>query len=181
VFPLDPTRNKTGDVWHVFVHGLAPDTLYGYRVHGPLSPTAGHRFNPKAVVLDPYARTISGHRWGFPDLPHGQNSGRLARRSRLVFDDFDWEGDVPPATPLAQTVLYELHVRGFTRHPSSGVEHPGTFLGLCEKIPYLKALGVTAVQLMPVLEFDELDQTYRHPGTGEVLKNYWGYQHRGRG
>ena len=86
----------------------------------------GHRFNPSAVVLDPYAPAISGgHRWGAPDVPHGRGDGRLTRRGRLVVDDFDWEGDVPPATPLAQTVIYELHVRGFTRHPSSGVQHPG--------------------------------------------------------
>ena len=82
---------------------------------------------------------------------------------------------MPLSTPMAQTVLYELHVRGFTRHPSSDVEHPGTFLGLCEKIPHLKALGITAVQLMPVLEFDELDQIHKNPLTGEQLKNYWGY------
>src|SRR5262245_14577239 len=153
--PLDPTVNRTGDVWHVFVHGLKPDVLYGYRVHGPLNPKAGHRFNPRAVVLDPYAPAVSG------------------RVGRLVADDFDWEDDVPPATPLGQTVVYELHVRGFTRHPSSGVAHPGTFLGLCEKIPYLKALGVTAVELMPVLEFD--DHAHTHPTTGEILRNYWGY------
>jgi glycogen operon protein len=174
--PLDPTVNKTGDVWHVFVRDLPADFLYGYRVHGPFTPKAGHRFNPAAVVLDPYAAALSGgHRWGAPDVPHGRNDGRLARRGRPVADDFDWGDDVPPATPLAQTVLYELHVRGYTRHPSSGVKHPGTFAGLCEKIPHLKALGITAVQLMPVLEFDELEQTHRHPITGEVLRNYWGY------
>jgi glycogen operon protein len=174
--PLDPTVNKTGDVWHVFVHGLGPDFLYGYRVHGPSAPKAGHRFQPRAVVLDPYALAVSGGgRWGQPDVPHGRGDGRLTRRGRLVFDEFDWEDDVPPATPLAQTVVYELHVRGYTRHPSSGVRHPGTFLGLCEKIPHLQALGVTAVQLMPVLEFDELDQTHRHPATGAPLLNYWGY------
>src|SRR5205823_3801114 len=102
-------------------------------------------------------------------------SGRLTRRGQVVFEEFDWEDDVPPRTPLAHTVLCELHVRGYTRHSSSGVQYPGTFLGLCEKISYLKTLGITAVQLMPVLEFDELDQTHRHPATGEMLKNYWGY------
>ncbi len=174
--PLDPKIHKTGDVWHIFVADLAPDTLYGYRVHGPFAPKAGHRFNGNVVVLDPYAQAVSGgHRWGSPDLPHGQNHGRLARRGRIVCDDFDWEGDVPPATPLQQTVIYELHVRGYTRHPSSSVQHPGTFLGLCEKIPHLKALGVTAVELMPILEFDELDQEHKDPATGELLKNYWGY------
>jgi glycogen operon protein len=174
--PLHPVHNKTGDVWHIFVYGLTPDILYGYRVFGPANPRAGHRFDPRVIVLDPYAPAISGgSTWGVPDIPHGQNAGRLTRRGRIILDDFDWEDDVPLCTPLSETVIYELHVRGFTRHPSSGVRHPGTFLGLIEKIPYLKSLGVTAVELMPVLEFDELDQTHRHPGTGEPLKNYWGY------
>jgi glycogen operon protein len=174
--PLDPTINKTGDVWHIFVQDLPHDFLYGYRISGPFAPKSGHRFDAKAIVLDPYAPGISGgHRWGSHDQPPGQAQGRLTRRCRLDIDDFDWGDDVPPATPLAQTVLYELHVRGFTRHPSSGAAHPGTFRGLCEKVSYLKDLGVTAVQLMPVLEFDELDQTHRHPGNGEQLKNYWGY------
>ncbi len=173
---LDPARHKTGDVWHVFVHDLTPDTLYGYRVRGPLAPKQGHRFNGHVVVLDPYAPAISGGaRWGAPEVPHGRGDGRLTRRGRAVVDDFDWEDDAPPATPLAQTVIYELHVRGFTRHPSSGVHHPGTFLGLCEKIPHLKSLGVTAVQLMPIMEFDELDSHRSNPLNGEPLRNYWGY------
>ena len=158
------------------MQGLPFDTLYGYRVHGPWAPKAGHRFDPKAILLDPYAQAISGgHRWGAPDIPHGSNHGRLSRRGRLIVDEFDWEDDCPPAIPMAQTVIYELHVRGFTRHPSSETHHPGTFPGLCEKLPHLKSLGVTAIQLMPVLEFDELDQIHKHPGTGELLKNYWGY------
>ena len=174
--PLDPWLNKTGDVWHVFVHDLPPDTLYGYRVFGPFAPHAGHRFNPEVVVLDPYATSISGaQQWGVPDIPNGDGYTRFTRRGRIEDDEFDWEDDMPPGTPLARTVIYELHVRGYTRHPSSKVRHPGTFLGLCEKIPYLQSLGVTAVQLMPVLEFDELDQPRNHPGTGEPLKNYWGY------
>jgi glycogen operon protein len=174
--PLDPRTNRTGDVWHVLVHGLPTDTLYGYRVTGPDAPKSGHRFDASRIVLDPYARAISGgHRWGQPDSPHGQPHSRLTRRGRIVVDDFDWEGDVPPATPMAQTVLYELHVRGFTRHPSSAVTHPGTFLGLTDKIPYLQSLGVTAVQLMPVLEFDDLEHARRNPMTGELLLNYWGY------
>jgi glycogen operon protein len=172
--PLDPTVNKTGDIWHVFVNHLPADTLYGYRVNGPHAPKAGHRYNGSAVLLDPYARAVSGgQRWGHPDQPH--HHGAFTRRGRIVADDFDWEGDVPPRTPMAQTVIYELHVRGFTRHASSGVARPGTFLGLIEKIPYLKSLGVTAVELMPILEFDELEQSHRNPRTGELLKNYWGY------
>jgi glycogen operon protein len=173
---LDPVRNRTGDVWHIFVHGLPPDVLYGYRVFGPAGPRSPHRFDSSAIVLDPYAPALSGGQcWGQPDVPHGRSGGRLTRRGRLVIDDFDWEDDVPPATPLGQTVLYELHVRGYTQHPSSDVKQPGTFAGLCEKLPYLKALGVTAIQLMPVLEFDELDHARKHPATGELLKNYWGY------
>jgi glycogen operon protein len=177
---LDPDTNRTGDVWHVFVHGLPADILYGYRVDGPFAPKAGHRYNPRAVLLDPYARALSGgQRWGIPDTSpgagNGRAAGRLTRRGRVVFDEFDWEDDVAPHTPLSQTVLYELHVRGYTRHPSSGVAHPGTYLGLCQKIPHLQALGVTAVQLMPVAEFDELDATHKNPVTGELLRNYWGY------
>ncbi len=171
--PLDPTVNKTGDVWHIFVADLPPDTLYGYRVFGPAAPQEGHYFDPRHVVIDPYARAVSGgHRWGVA----GRNGeSRHTRRGRLVMDDFDWQGDLPPSTPMRDTVIYELHVRGYTCHPSSEVRYPGTFLGLCEKIPHLKALGITAVQLMPVVEFDELDQPRKHPATGEQLKNYWGY------
>jgi glycogen operon protein len=186
--PLDPTVNRTGDVWHIFVSDLTPNVLYGYRVFGSFAPKNRHRFNPRTIVLDPYAPAISGgHRWGHPDVPHGppplplarrgdnHAAELLTRRGRLVIDEFDWEDDVPPNTPLGQSVLYEMHVRGYTRHDSSGVRHPGTFLGLCEKIPHLKSLGVTAVQLMPVMEFDELDHERRNPVTGEALKNYWGY------
>jgi glycogen operon protein len=176
--PLEEGVHRTGDVWHVFVHGVTANHLYAYRVQGPAMPRAGHRFS-QAVVLDPYARAISGgHPWGGPGEIHvtnGHVSDRPLRRCRIVADDFDWEGDVPPRIAPAQTVVYEMHVRGFTRHTSAGVRHPGTFLGLIEKIPYLKKLGVTAVQLMPVLEFDEQEHVRRHPGTGEVLRNYWGY------
>ena len=164
--PLDPTHQQDRRrLAHLRTATLPPDVLYGYRVYGPSPPRLPHRFNAKAIVLDPYALAISGgHRWGFPDVPHGQKEGQLTRRGRLVIDEFDWEGDVPPATPLgADGHLRNARAR-LHPHPSSGVKHPGTFLGLCEKIPHLKALGVTAVQLMPVLEFDELDQTRTPPG-----------------
>jgi glycogen operon protein len=174
-FPLDPALHRTGDVWHVLVHGLKSPVLYGYRVHGPNVLKLGHRFNPRHVVLDPYAPALSGgQRWGVPEVPHN-GDGRMTRRGKILFEEFDWEDDTPPATPMAQTIFYELHLRGYTRHASSGVRHPGTFAGLSEKIAHLKSLGVTAVQIMPVLEFDELDHPHRHPITGEPLRNYWGY------
>jgi glycogen operon protein len=174
--PLGPSANKTGDVWHIFIADLPLDILYAYRVFGPFTPQKGHRFDPKEILLDPYARALSGgHTWGKPDISHQQTDCHLLRRCRIVSGRFDWEGDVPLRTPMSRTVVYELHVRGFTCDPSSKVAHPGTFLGLCEKIPHLKSLGVTAVQLMPVVEFDELDQFRKNPITGEDLKNYWGY------
>ena len=170
--PLDPNENKTGDVWHVLVGGLPPDVLYGYRVFGPYEPERGHRFDPETIVLDPYAVAISGgHQWGVPDPPNGHP----ARLGRLVENDFDWQGDVPLSTPMGETVIYELHVRGYTCSPTSKVRRRGTFLGLCEKIPHLKSLGITAVQLMPTLEFNELEHAGKNPVTGEQLKNYWGY------
>ncbi|MFN4260182.1 MAG: glycogen debranching protein GlgX [Gemmataceae bacterium] len=170
---LDPSLHKTGDVWHIFVRGLTSEMVYGYRVFGP-NDQKGHRYNPHLIVLDPYAVSVSGGtQWGVPDLLPGTRQ-RLPRLGRLVFDDFDWEGDLPLCTPMSQTVIYELHVRGYTQHPSSGVQQRGTFLGLCEKIPHLQELGVTAVQLMPILEFDELDMPLKNP-SGQPLKNYWGY------
>jgi glycogen operon protein len=176
--PLDPKLHKTGDVWHVFVADLPHDTEYGFRVSGQFDPKLGHRFNSNSVVVDPYALAVSGgHPWAGRNGKVA-NGSHLIRRGRIVFEEFDWQGDVPPAIPMGQTVIYELHVRGFTRHASSNVKHPGTFLGLIEKIPYLKSLGVSAVQLMPVMEFDEHDQMHKNPVTGEQLKNYWGYSPR---
>ncbi len=174
--PLDPKLHKTGDVWHIFVRDLPLDVLYSYRVFGPFEPEKGHRFNPETVVLDPYATAISGgHEWSASDMPHSPDGDTLKRHGRILSEEFDWEDDMPLSTPMGNTVIYELHVRGFTRHPSSGIRHPGTFLGLTEKIPYLQSLGITAVQLMPILEFDEQDQIRKNPITGEPLKNYWGY------
>ena len=115
-FPLDPATNKTGDVWHVFVRGLTP-LLYGYRVDGPFAPKAGHRFNPRPSCSTPTPPPSAAATLGKPRRAAWHGNGRLTRRGRLAVDEFDWEDDVPPATPLAQTVLYELHVRGYTRHP----------------------------------------------------------------
>jgi glycogen operon protein len=173
--PLDPRYNKTGDVWHVLVCGLDPGVEYGFRADSealPDSPTL--RFDPRRILIDPYSKAVAGlERWGEGTGP----KGRLERlRSRVVDDEFDWGHEHPLAVPLADSVIYELHVRGFTRHPSSGVAHPGTYRGLVEKIPYLRELGVTAVELMPVTEFEESDNPRQNLLTGEPLLNYWGYQ-----
>jgi glycogen operon protein len=177
--PLDPLINRTGDIWHIRIHDLDPALRYGYRVDGPWTPgLEGHRFSSQNLLLDPYAPALTGgSNWGEEYVRGGKITpdSRFRRRCSLVNGDFDWEGDRPLNLPLKDSVIYELHVRGFTRHDSAGVKHPGTYLGLIEKIPYLKELGVTAVELLPVTEFDENENVNRNPLTGERLRNYWGY------
>jgi len=186
---LDPVRHRTGDVWHVWVRGIPPGQLYGYRVEGPYLPEEGHRFNPNKLLLDPYARAIAGvENWNFLAARGYDSSSSLTDlgfstidnagstpKSIFTRDDFDWEMDSAPKHSASDTVIYETHVRGFTIHPSSSVAHPGTFAGLIEKIPHLQDLGVTAIELMPVLEFNENESQLLNPITGERLKNYWGY------
>lgn len=169
---LDPLYHRTGDHWHVLVHNLPDAFRYGYRVDGPASPL--HRFDPSHVLLDPAATLVSdGGVWGsLCEL----NPRESVRRCLYVRSPrYDWKDDCPPRTPLEDSIVYELHVRGFTCHPSSGVAHPGTFAGLAEKIPYLRDLGVTAVELLPIHEFDECDCPFTNPETGEKLRNFWGY------
>jgi len=172
-FVLDPRYHRTGDVWHTFVHGLENGAHYGWRMdRRPNSNPLVHRYDPSRILLDPYAKLIAGgFEWGAPP------DARLRpRRSVVVDDHFDWGDDQPLNIPLSNTIIYEMHVRGFTRHPSAGVRHPGAFLGVIEKIPYLKELGVTAVELLPVNEFEEADSDRVNPLTGERLLNFWGYQ-----
>ncbi len=178
--PLNPHVNRTGDVWHAFFLNLDPDVRYGYRMgREPNDKKDIHRFNEDIVLIDPYAKALSGSsEWGYYYRRRGAKkhpSKINVRRSLIVKDDFDWGNDQPLNIPLADSIIYELHVRGFTRHPSSNVEHPGTFLGLIEKIPYLKELGITAVELLPINEFEELDTDRVDPTTGERLLNFWGY------
>ncbi|RMD52954.1 MAG: glycogen debranching enzyme GlgX, partial [Nitrospirae bacterium] len=146
---------------------------------GPYDPRgAGHRFNRDIVLVDPYTQALTdSHKWGDNEneLIHSEVENYLKRASCVVVDDFDWQGDKPLNIPLQNSIIYELHVRGYTVHTSSGVKHPGTFKGLIEKIPYLKSLGITAVELMPIAEFNENDNYFRNPFTGEKLKNFWGY------
>jgi len=186
---LDSARNRTGDVWHVWVKGIASGQLYAYRVDGPYEPNKGHRFNFTKLLLDPFATAISQlPPWDFAsalgydpaapgkDLtPSKRYNAKTMPKCVFVNDPFNWAGDQPLRHPWSKTVIYETHVRGFTIHPQSGVNHPGTYRGLMEKIPYLKTLGVTAVELMPVQEFNENSVTRRNPQTKQPLKNYWGY------
>jgi glycogen operon protein len=168
---LHPRRNRTGNHWHVHVAGLPPTFSYGWRVDGPRGP--GHCFDANVVLLDPASTGLSGgFPWGQPCEPQQRIT---SRRSLYMRRPFHWGEDVPLVTPWEDSIIYELHVRGFTCHPSSGVAHPGTFAGLVEKIPYLQSLGVTAVELLPIHEFDESDCTFVNPDTGERLRNFWGY------
>ncbi len=189
VVDLDPARNRTGDVWHVWVDGIRTGQLYAYRVDGPYSPREGHRFNFNRLLLDPFATAISPlPDWDFgaargydpsvpePDLVYSKvdDAGSMPK-CVFTHEHFHWHDDRPLSHPWSNTVIYETHVRGFTIHPSAGVQHPGTYRGLMEKIPYLKELGVTAVELMPVHEFNEHQMSGINPQTGKPLRNYWGY------
>ena len=178
--PLDPDYHRTGEVWHILVKDFDPALRYGYRLHGPFDPEGeGHFFQPHLVLLDPYAKALTGGSdWGEAYRRQGLLPDSLTsfqRRCLYIEDDFDWQLDRPLNIPLEESVIYEMHVRGYTRHPSSGVKHPGTYRGVVEKIPYLQKLGITAVQLLPVAEFNELENTLVNPETGEKLKNFWGY------
>jgi glycogen operon protein len=178
-FPLDPRFNRTGDVWHAFVCGLDAGVRYGFRAERlPDIGTPFHRFDPSYILIDPYATALSnGEIWG--ESLHLETSpvpGQVKHRSSLVVEDtFDWGNDQPLNTHLADSIIYEMHVRGFTQHACSGVAIPGTFSAVVEKIPYLKELGITAVELMPISEFEENDNPRKNPLTGELLKNFWGY------
>jgi isoamylase len=171
---LDPFRNKTFHFWHVLVRGCGPGIFYGFRVDGPFEPSAGHRFNPNKVLIGAYSPGITKHLWNRSDATGPQDNVATSMRCAIVdVDDYDWEGDRPLKRPINESIIYEVHVGGFTRSPSSGVAHPGTFSGMIEKIPYLQSLGITAVELLPVFEFDDVT-TSMNP-QGERIRNYWGY------
>lgn len=174
VVNLDPGTNRTFHFWHVFVKELRPGMHYAYRVQGPREPWNGHRFNPGKLLIDPYAKGNTNNLWDRVKAC-GEEDNLTASLRSVVIDqrDYDWEGDVPLRRPMNESVIYELHVGGFTKDPSSGVRHPGMFQAVIEKIPYLQELGITAVELMPVFEFD--DKEVLRIRDGAVLTNYWGY------
>jgi isoamylase len=165
-----PPSCRIGGVYAMIVYGLDVETIeYGYRADGAFCPEQGHRFDRGQILTDPYAKIITGgETWGEP---------RATReyRAQAGYDDFEWEDDQPLNLPPEDIVVYELHVRGFTRHSSSAVSFPGTFAGLTEKIPYLRQLGVNCIELMPIFEFDEMSNPRSNPETGERLHDFWGY------
>jgi glycogen operon protein len=171
-FVLDPSKNKTYHYWHILVKGVADGQLYGYRVHGPFNPAKGHRFDSSKILLDPYAKAVSVPKaYNRKSLGIYGKSNVMSPKSVLAdLTLYDWEGDVHPRRSFSSIVIYEMHVGGFTKNPNSGVspDKRGTFAGLIEKIPYLVELGITAVELLPVFQFDVQDAP-------EAKTNYWGY------
>ena len=172
-----PDEFRVGNVFTMVVFGLEYEELeYGFRMDGPFDLGTGHRFDKTKILMDPYAKAIGGRDvWGAE--PDWKNV--YQHRARVLQDDFDWEDDRALETPVEDLIIYELHVRGFTQHPSSGVKHRGTFAGIREKIPYLKELGVNCVELMPIHEFDEFENSRVSKATGQRLMNYWGYSNVG--
>ena len=162
---FNPATDRWGDIWSAFVPGLKAGQLYHLQADGPWVPEEGHRFEPEARLIDPYAKALAG--------TFQANQDGVVRPPKCVVVDetFDWRGDRHLKRPLAETVIYEMHVRGFTKSGTAGANDPGTYLGLIEKIPYLKSLGVTAVELMPVHEFPILEMH----GEKSERPNYWGY------
>ncbi|MDD4915932.1 MAG: glycogen debranching protein GlgX [Methylococcales bacterium] len=171
---LQKNKNHTFFSWHVFVEELPAGVWYGWRIDGPqYARESGLRFDREKLLLDPWARAVSDKLWNRAAACRPGDNSHCAMRAAVVDDSYDWEGDVPLAIRSEKAIIYELHVGGFTSHPSSGVRHPGKFAGLIEKIPYLQQLGITHVELLPVMAFDEQDIP---PHSYELgLKNYWGY------
>ena len=169
---FDPKVNKTYHYWHVFVPDVQAGQIFGYRIHGPFEPERGMRFDPQKVLLDPYGKAVVIPE-AYNRLLASEPGDTAASSMKSVVADtsaYDWEGDVQLKRPFARAIIYEMHVRGFTIHPGSGVspEKRGTYAGLIEKIPYLKDLGITTVELLPVYQYDEQDAP-------RGFKNYWGY------
>lgn len=169
IIPIDASQ-RTYHYWHTFVPGLQSGQIYGYRAYGPYDPASGMRFDSSKVLLDPYGRSVVVPKnYGREAAKQAGGDAASAMKSVVVdVSAYDWEADAPLHQPSSQTIIYEMHVRGFTRDPSSGVSENvrGTFAGLIEKIPYLQQLGITAVELLPIFQFDAQDCP---PGAGQLL------------
>lgn len=185
---LNSHENKTGDIWHIFVEGLKEGILYLYKIDGPYNPPQGLRFNKNKYLFDPYAKAFSKgsvfksynlqHKKGFSVKEPGLLKDLSEFPKCVVVDDsFDWEGDRPLNFPLEKTIIYETHLKGFTASKTSLVpeNEAGTYKGFIHKIEYLKKLGISAVEFLPLFEFDENENPNVNPKTGEMLVNYWGY------
>ena len=161
VIPIDPLTNRTYHYWHVFVPGVEAGQIYGFRAFGPFQPDRGLRFDPSKLLLDPYARAIVVPKSYSREAARREGDNMATAMKSVVTDPhaYDWEGDVPLKRPWSRTIIYEMHVRGFTAHPSSGLPESkrGTYAALVDKIPYLRQLGITAVELLPVFQFDPQD------------------------
>jgi isoamylase len=172
VIHIDPASNRTYHYWHVFVPGVKAGQIYGFRVHGPSAPASGLRFDASKLLLDPYGRAVVVPKNYNRRAAETEGDNTATAMKSVVTDprNYDWQGDTPPEHPSSRTVVYEMHVRGFTAHPSSGIGEAkrGTYAGVIEKIPYLQELGITAVELLPVFQFDAQDCPLGHV-------NYWGY------
>ena len=172
VIPIDPITNRTYHYWHVFVPGVQAGQIYGFRAYGPFEPHRGLRFDPSKLLLDPYGRAVAVPKNYSREAARREGDNSATAMKSVVTDPhaYDWEGDAPLKRPWSRTIIYEMHVRGFTAHPSSGLAESqrGTYAGLVQKIPYLQQLGITAVELLPVFQFDPQDAP---PGR----TNYWGY------
>lgn len=168
-----PDSYRIGNVFTMVVFNLDIENIeYAYRMDGPFSFEEGHWFNKNKFLMDPYSKAVGGRDvWGRE--PDWDNPYQF--RSKIVMDDFDWEGDKPLEKPMRDLIIYEMHVRSFTRHKTSNVKYPGTFTAIREKIPYLKELGINCIELMPIYEFDEFENSRISSYNGERLMNYWGY------
>ncbi|MDR1288581.1 MAG: glycogen debranching protein GlgX [Treponema sp.] len=187
---LNPEKHKTGDIWHCHIPGTGAGAFYLYRVDGPYVPEKGSRFNYHKALIDPYAKELTDPGgWDFSlctgydpeeagrDLSFSYKNNLFSLPRCVVIDDndFDWQEDTPVNYPLRFSVLYETHVRGLTKNPNSAVQHPGTYRGVTEKIPYFKELGITSLEFLPIQEFNEQEQRKINPKNGSPLVNYWGY------
>jgi glycogen operon protein len=191
-YEFDNISNRTGDTWHVWVKDVNVGTYYGYRIDGPYSPENGHRFNVKKFLIDPYAKAVTSsfqldmrndaiygyNKYSeYSDLSFNNKDSLPAMPKGIIIDDdeFDWGNEKRPCLDPRDRIIYEVHVRGFTKNPNSKVKNPGTFEGFLEKLDHLKELGINSVELLPVFAFNPESVTNKNPITGERLYDYWGY------